>query len=500
MVAAEVAEPLGDALLELGALSVTVEDASAGGYDESPLYGEPGLAPDLQAWERSTVTALFPPSLADANEELRAILSALTAADFKLAPPLVKMVAEQDWVRLTQSQFEPIQIGQRIWIVPSWHDTPVDTSAICLALDPGLAFGTGSHPTTRLCLQWLESQFNLHGRSLLDYGCGSGILAIAAKKLGCNPVLGIDIDPQAIIAATSNAEINQVAIDFVLPDGEITHALAPTQFDIVMANILANPLQLLAPLLISRLRPGGHLILSGILARQATEIATAYSQWLPLTVVGDSEGWVCLHGILPLNLAATGPRPATRTPKKSWLLYVLLSSLLVLLLLIGGSHLFRAPLLRTLTPQVDEKINPLNLAAFTSVLKVNTILCKYLSCKEAPIKAFEAWKIDSASLGMENKNNASKDAEIPSILSFELQNRLALPVAWPNIELTLIDISENTLSRIEFLPATWLSAQFQADHPDFQHTGAAAGLKVSCAMPLKLPAQAAGYRLRIVYP
>lgn len=247
MVAAEVAEPLGDALLELGALSVTVEDASAGGYDESPLYGEPGLAPDLQAWERSTVTALFPPSLADANEELRAILSALTAADFKLAPPLVKMVAEQDWVRLTQSQFEPIQIGQRIWIVPSWHDTPVDTSAICLALDPGLAFGTGSHPTTRLCLQWLESQFNLHGRSLLDYGCGSGILAIAAKKLGCNPVLGIDIDPQAIIAATSNAEINQVAIDFVLPDGEITHALAPTQFDIVMANILANPLQLLAP-------------------------------------------------------------------------------------------------------------------------------------------------------------------------------------------------------------------------------------------------------------
>ncbi|NBX99033.1 MAG: 50S ribosomal protein L11 methyltransferase, partial [Burkholderiaceae bacterium] len=218
MVAAEIAEPLGDALLELGALSVTVEDASAGGYDESPLYGEPGLAPDLQAWERSTVTALFSPLLDDENDEPVAILNALTAAGFTLAPPLVKMVAEQDWVRLTQSQFEPIQIGQRIWIVPSWHEAPIDPSAICLALDPGLAFGTGSHPTTRLCLQWLESQFNLHHRSLLDYGCGSGILAIAAKKLGCEPVLGIDIDPQAIIAATSNAEINHEAVDFVLPD------------------------------------------------------------------------------------------------------------------------------------------------------------------------------------------------------------------------------------------------------------------------------------------
>ena len=288
MVAAEIAEPLGDALLELGALSVTVEDASAGGYDESPLYGEPGLAPDLQAWERSTVTALFSPLPDDENDEPVAILKALTTAGFILAPPLVKMVAEQDWVRLTQSQFEPIQIGQRIWIVPSWHEAPIDPSAICLALDPGLAFGTGSHPTTRLCLQWLESQFNLHHRSLLDYGCGSGILAIAAKKLGCEPVLGIDIDPQAIIAATSNAEINHEAVDFVLPDS--ASMVAPAQFDIVMANILANPLQVLAPLLISRLRPGGHLILSGILARRATEISATYGQWLNLTVAGGKGG------------------------------------------------------------------------------------------------------------------------------------------------------------------------------------------------------------------
>jgi ribosomal protein L11 methyltransferase len=498
MVAAEIAEPLGDALLELGALSVTVEDASAGGYDESPLYGEPGLAPDLQAWERSTVTALFSPLPNDVNDEPMAILNALTAAGFTLTPPQVKMVAEQDWVRLTQSQFEPIQIGQRIWIVPSWHEAPTDPSAICLALDPGLAFGTGSHPTTRLCLQWLESQFNLYQRSLLDYGCGSGILAIAAKKLGCEPVLGIDIDPQAIIAATSNAEINHEAVDFVLPDS--ANMVAPAQFDIVMANILANPLQVLAPLLISRLRPGGHLILSGILARQATEISATYSQWLALTVAGESEGWVCMHGILPLKLDPAVSRSPIHSPKKSWPLYALLSSLLALLLLVGGSHLFRAPLLRSLAPQVDEKINPLTNAAFTAALKVNTLLCKFLSCKETPIEAFEAWKIDSASLGMENKNNVAKEAEIDSILSFELQNRLLLPVTWPNMELTLSDTAENILSRIELPPAAWLPTQFQTDHADYLQTGASAGLKVSCGLPLKLPAQAAGYRLRIVYP
>ncbi|MFZ4056467.1 MAG: DUF3426 domain-containing protein, partial [Polynucleobacter sp.] len=349
-----------------------------------------------------------------------------------------------------------------------------------------------------LCLQWLESQFNLHHRSLLDYGCGSGILAIAAKKLGCEPVLGIDIDPQAIIAATSNAEINHEAVDFVLPDS--ASMVAPAQFDIVMANILANPLQVLAPLLISRLRPGGHLILSGILARQATEISATYGQWLNLTVAGESEGWVCMHGILSPQLVPTGSRSPKRSPKKSWPLYGLLGSLLVLILLVGGNHLFRAPLLRSLAPQVDEKINPLTNATFTAALKVNMLLCKFLSCKEAPIKAFEAWKIDSASLGMENKNNVSKEAEIASILSFELQNRLLLPVAWPNLELTISDTAENTLSRIELPPAAWLPTQFQTDHADYLQTGASAGLKVSCALPLKLPAQAAGYRLRIVYP
>ncbi len=500
VVAAETAEPLGDALLELGALAVTIEDAAAGGYDESPLYGEPGLAPDLQAWERSTVTALLPFSGGDAQIVRTDIYQALTTAGFKLAQPIVKLVAEQDWVRLTQSQFDPIQIGRRIWIVPSWHEAPVAANAICLALDPGLAFGTGSHPTTRLCLEWLENQFNLQQRSLLDYGCGSGILAIAGKKLGCEPVLGIDIDPQAIAAATSNAEINQVAVQFLLADNASSSASIPNQFDIVMTNILANPLQVLAPLLISRLRPGGHLILSGILTRQTTEICATYSQWLTLTVAGESEGWICLHGILPQQFSAPFLNQQLSKSKKKWPLYTLAMSLLVLFLLVMGAHFFRTSLLFALAPRLDEKVNLVSSTAFSTFLNIDKSLCKLLPCKEVPIKAFEAWKIDSASLGMENKNNASIGAEIAAVLSFELQNRFVLPVAWPNLELTLTDTAENILSRIELQPAVWLPATYQTTHTDYLTIGAPASLQISCSVPLKLPAQAAGYRLRVLYP
>ena len=190
-VVAEIAEPLGDALLDLGALSVTVEDDAAGGYDENPLYGEPGLSPEVQAWERSAVTALFNPEIDDSGTTnfIPKLLASLQEAGFNLSAPQEKVVEDQDWVRLTQSQFAPIQIGERIWVVPSWHEAPTDPNAICLAVDPGLAFGTGSHPTTHLCLLWLEQQSNLQNQSLLDYGCGSGILAIAAAKLGCNPVI-----------------------------------------------------------------------------------------------------------------------------------------------------------------------------------------------------------------------------------------------------------------------------------------------------------------------
>lgn len=300
-VPAEIAEPLGDALLELGALSVTVEDDAAGGYDENPLYGEPGLSPEVQAWDRSAVTALFNPEIDDSDAEnfIPELLLALKEAGFKLPNPQEKIVEEQDWVRLTQSQFAPIQIGERIWVVPSWHETPTDPKAICLAVDPGLAFGTGSHPTTHLCLLWLEQNTELQNQSLLDYGCGSGILAIAAAKLGCNPVVGTDIDPQAMIAARSNAEINNTVIRFVLPNENAPELAAQTKYDIVMANILANPLQVLAPALVNKMRPGGKIVLSGVLARQAEEVIATYSQWLSLSIWKESEGWVCLHGTLP---------------------------------------------------------------------------------------------------------------------------------------------------------------------------------------------------------
>ena len=299
-VVAETAEPLGDALLELGALSVTVEDDSAGGYDENPLYGEPGLSPEVQAWDRSSVTALFNPDIdSSANAQfIPDLLASLKDAGFKLGIPEEKIVEEQDWVRLTQSQFAPIQVGKRIWVVPSWHEAPTDPNAICLAVDPGLAFGTGSHPTTHLCLLWLEEHQNLAQQSLLDYGCGSGILAIAAAKLGCNPVVGTDIDPQAMVAARSNAEINKAVIQFVLPNEDAKELAAETKYDIVMANILANPLQVLAPALVNKVRPGGQIVLSGVLTRQADEVIATYSQWLKLSVWKENDGWVCLHGTL----------------------------------------------------------------------------------------------------------------------------------------------------------------------------------------------------------
>jgi ribosomal protein L11 methyltransferase len=198
-------------------------------------------------------------------------------------------VEEQDWVRLTQSQFDPIPIGERIWVVPSWHDAP-DPDALVLELDPGLAFGTGSHPTTRLCMEWLE-QSVAPNQSVLDYGCGSGILAILAKKCGANPVYGIDIDPQAVESARHNSERNRAEVAYGLPED-----CPAGEFDIVIANILSNPLKLMASMLSSKVKPGGRLALSGILARQADEVARVYQQWIDIAVWREHEGWVCLTG------------------------------------------------------------------------------------------------------------------------------------------------------------------------------------------------------------
>ena len=497
-VAAETAEPLGDALLELGALSVTVEDDAAGGYDENPLYGEPGLSPEVQAWDRSAVTALFNPDLdnSDSPDFIGQLLSDLLEAGFHLAPPQEKMVEEQDWVRLTQSQFAPIQIGKRIWVVPSWHDAPTDPDAICLAVDPGLAFGTGSHPTTHLCLLWLEEHSNLQNESLLDYGCGSGILAIAAAKLGCNPVVGTDIDPQAMVAARSNAEINNTSIRFVLPTEGAPELAAETKYDIVMANILANPLQVLAPALVNKMRTGGQIVLSGVLARQADEVIATYSQWLKLSVWKESEGWVCLHG----TLKQTDMSSAFAAPTQKKRIKLALLSGFFILLLIFGEHLSRNSLLPLLAPRVDGTSNSFSVSAFSLLQRIDEKLCSALDCFNPPVNDFAAWKIISATLMPENVREGLKNPANESILKVEIQNRLAIPILFPNLEISLTDTEDSELKSIQFSPREWLPASWQESHPNFSKIGAPAGEIIQAELPIILPAKSAGYRVRVFYP
>ncbi len=285
------AESLSDALMDAGALSVSVEDADFGTDAEQPLFGEPGMEPKEAAWENSRVVAL---TSADADQTAIVAAAAsvvgLTASDVKFT---LRKVEDQDWVRLTQSQFEPIHIGKNIWVVPSWHDAP-DPHALVLELDPGLAFGTGSHPTTRLCMEWLEANAPT-GLSVLDYGCGSGILAMVAKKLGAEKVIGIDIDPQAIESAIFNTERNHCDVAYYLPDEFAESGNADT-FDMVVANILANPLKLMAPMLAGRVNPAGQLVLSGVLATQVGEVTAAYAPFLDLTIWKEHEGWVALAG------------------------------------------------------------------------------------------------------------------------------------------------------------------------------------------------------------
>jgi len=280
-VPAEDAERVSDALLEAGALSVDVADAAAGLAHERPLFGEPG-GDTTGAWDDNQVTALFAPDV-DVDAAVRAVLG-------PDVHPEVSAVEEQDWVRLTQDQFEPIAVTPRLWIVPTWHD-PVDPAALNLRLDPGLAFGTGSHPTTRLCLRWLDRHLAA-GASVIDYGCGSGVLAIAARLLGAGPVTGVDIDPQAVVASRDNAARNGVAATFFEPDD-----FAPPPADVVVANILSNPLRVLAPLICGLARSGGAVVLSGILSAQRDLVAEAYRPWLELQPAEEEEGWVCLWGI-----------------------------------------------------------------------------------------------------------------------------------------------------------------------------------------------------------
>lgn len=278
------AEALSDALFEAGALSVSVEDAEAGTELETPQFGEPG-SPETPLWRLSRVVALFEP-----NEDVRELVAdAKEKVSLGNTPTQFDEVAEQDWVRLTQSQFEPIRINDQLWIVPSWHTAP-DPAAINLELDPGLAFGTGSHPTTRLCLEWLCDAVK-SGDTLLDYGCGSGILALAAARLGAAQVVGVDIDERALEAAADNSARNGVTLRLVHSKQSLTE-----QFDLVVANILTNPLCVLAPLICARIAPGGRLALSGILATQADQVIAAYAPHITLSVGANLEGWVRLEG------------------------------------------------------------------------------------------------------------------------------------------------------------------------------------------------------------
>lgn len=289
------ADAWSDALLEAGALSVSVEDADGDTDRERALFGEPGTEPETLAWRNNRLIAL----LADGDDpaHLLAALDGLAGPAPASGDWIIRDVPDADWVRLTQSQFGPIVVGDRIWIVPSWHrdDADLPTASrqdgiVRIELDPGLAFGTGSHPTTHLCLEWLAANLTA-GQTVLDYGCGSGILAIAARMLGAGLTHGVDIDEQAVLATVQNAAVNRVQVQACLPD-----ALSPGTSQVVVANILSNPLKVLAPMLSARVAAGGSLVLSGVLERQADEVALAYAPWLPLTVWAARDGWVCLAG------------------------------------------------------------------------------------------------------------------------------------------------------------------------------------------------------------
>ena len=504
-VGAEIAEPLGDALMELGALSISVEDAAAGGYDENPLYGEPGLSPEVQAWDLSSVKALFNKDL---DLPLHDLIAELKEAGFEVNAPQEVLIEDQDWVRLTQSQFEPIQVGQSIWIVPSWHQEPTVPNAICLAVDPGLAFGTGSHPTTRLCLEWLEqysqeSAFN--SQSLLDYGCGSGILAIAAHKLGFKEVFGTDIDPQAIESARANAQQNQTRIQFELPDN-VKSSIGGQVFDVVIANILANPLQILAPALIARLKPGGQLVLSGILERQADEVIASYQNSLQLSIWGSHEGWVCLSGKLTSQAqnAVLSTLPSMdAVSKKPWDIkkQLLIGFIALLIAYPFVTALWRMPILHALAPSMDSDAHSIRWSAFKTAQTINNFLCEWIPCDRKAVADFKAWRFLSANLGIEDAKKL--DSSFPSgqsLLQFELQNRLAVPVAIPGLELILTDADEKTIARILLSPDEWLPKTWQSSHPDFLLTGASAGEAFNLSIPLQIPPNAAGYRLRVAYP
>ena len=277
-------EAISDALDGLDALSVSVEDADAQTEAEQALFGEPGMPPPKDGWRRSRILALFTDE-ATAYEAL-VVLTAMYGPDCEAQD--VAEVADQDWVRLTQSQFTPVEITPEFWIVPTWHEPPAQARQT-IRLDPGLAFGTGTHPTTRMCLRWIARTAGPQplGR-VLDYGCGSGILAIGAAKFGASTIDAVDIDPAAVESTILNAQANHVDLQAGLPDQ------AQGSYQTVLANILATPLKVLAPLLCGHVAAGGSLVLAGILERQAQELQEAYAPWVALSVADSEDGWILM--------------------------------------------------------------------------------------------------------------------------------------------------------------------------------------------------------------
>ena len=274
---------LSEALEALDALSVSVEDADAETEHEQALFGEPGMPPPKDGWQRSKMVALF------AKEEAAKEAAVLLAAQdfFESCQVLsISAVPDQDWVRLTQSQFAPVEITPEFWIVPTWHEPPAHAREV-IRLDPGLAFGTGTHPTTRMCLRWIATH-EVKGQRVLDYGCGSGILAIGAAKFGAASIDAVDIDEAAVTSTELNAQANEVQLNAGLPE------LAQGTYNTVLANILATPLKVLAPLLCSHVEAGGHLVLAGILERQEEELIQAYSPHLTLKVADREDGWILM--------------------------------------------------------------------------------------------------------------------------------------------------------------------------------------------------------------
>jgi ribosomal protein L11 methyltransferase len=286
-------EQASDALMfELDALSVTVEDADADSHAEQALFGEPGMPAPAPGWLHSRVVALFP-SAHEAQAAADALLSQPWATD--IAFQAITPVPDADWVRLTQSQFDPIAITDTFWVVPSWHEAPAKAERV-MRLDPGMAFGSGTHPTTRMCLRWIATHLtpSTPGATLrvLDYGCGSGILALGAAMHGAHPVVAVDIDPAAVTATQDNARANGVVLQAGLPEA------AQGNFDVVLANILATPLKVLAPLLCGHLGAGGRLVMAGVLTRQLEELQAAYAPWCKLSVADEQEGWILLTATL----------------------------------------------------------------------------------------------------------------------------------------------------------------------------------------------------------